>query len=369
MKRWLVMILVIVTVGIILAVIFRDSIARQFMQPTESSITVQNVSTEKVVAAKDLTTPWAVVFLPNGDMLVPEREGTLQRIGANGVTFTIDGVQETSEGGLLGVALAPDFNQSSHIYIYYTASNNGSLTNQVDRYTLQGNQLTSRTQVIANIPAASNHNGGSIAFGPDNKLYITTDDAATPNLAQDTASLAGKILRLNEDGTVPADNPFNNATWSYGHRNPQGIAWDDNDQLWSVEHGPSGADTGRDELNRITKGANYGWPTITGDEAQQGMQTPVAQSGFNETWAPGGLAYLDGALYFAGLRGQSLYKVDISSPDNVSISNISRLFANEYGRLRAVTAHDGDIYFTTSNRDGRGSPKTNDDQIIRFKPE
>ena len=348
--------------------VYRDDLMRLFFRPTESSLNSETVSGEKEVVAQNLVTPWSIAFLPNGDMLVPEREGQLQRIGDDGTRFAIEGVQETSEGGLLGTALAPNFGQSKQIYLYYTTNRSGTLTNQVDRYVLGGDALTDRTTIIANIPAASNHNGGDIAFGPDEKLYVTTGDAATPDSAQDTDSLAGKILRLNPDGSVPSDNPFENEVWSYGHRNPQGIAWDGDGRLWSVEHGPSGADTGRDELNQIKRGANYGWPVITGDESRDGMQTPVANSGVDETWAPGGMAYADGTLYFAGLRGQSLYKVDISSPNDVSLSDLSRLFADEYGRIRAVTAHEGDIYFTTSNRDGRGSPSADDDKIIRFTP-
>lgn len=368
MKKWLIGIIIALIVLGGIAYIFRGDLTKLLMQPTESSLVGETVSSKKETVAQTLATPWAIVFLPGGDMLVPERSGQLQRIGTDGAKFAIDGVQETSEGGLLGLALALDFSESRQLYLYYTTSRSGSLRNQVDRYKLENNQLSERTTIIDQIPAASNHNGGSIAFGPDDKLYITTGDASTQDLAQDTDSLAGKILRINLDGSTPSDNPFDNAVWSYGHRNPQGIAWDDNGQLWSVEHGPSGAETGHDELNKITRGANYGWPVIRGNETREGMQTPVAQSGDNETWAPGGMAYLNDALYFAGLRGQSLYKVDVSSPDNVSIANLSRLFADEYGRLRAVTAHNDTIYFSTSNRDGRGSPAAEDDRIIRFEP-
>lgn len=367
MKKWLTGIIVaFVALGGI-AYVFRDDLIKLFMQPTESSLNSEAVSGDKETVARSLDTPWAIAFLPSGDMLVPERSGQVQRIGTNGTKFQIEGVRETGEGGLLGIALAPDFDSSNHVYLYYTTGNAGALTNQVDRYTLSENTLTERTEIIANIPAAINHNGGSIAFGPDDKLYITTGDAQEEDLAQDKNSLAGKILRINPDGSTPSDNPYGNATWSYGHRNPQGIAWDDKGQLWSVEHGPSGAETGYDELNKISKGANYGWPVIRGDETREGMQTAVAQSGSDETWAPGGMAYLGGALYFAGLRGQSLYKVDVSNPDDVSLANISRLFANEYGRLRAVTAHEDHLYFSTSNRDGRGTPTQEDDKIIRFK--
>lgn len=367
MKKWLIgTVMTLVVLGGV-AYIFREDILKLFMQPTESSLTSESIPGKKEIVAQNLDTPWAIAFLPSGDMLVPERSGQVQRIGSNGNKFQIQGVREAGEGGLLGIALAPDFDSSNQVYLYYTTDTTGSVTNQVDRYTYRNDNLIDRTEIITNIPAANNHNGGSIAFGPDNKLYITTGDAQNESLAQDKNSLAGKILRINPDGSIPSDNPYSNATWSYGHRNPQGIAWDDKDHLWSVEHGPSGAETGYDELNKITRGTNYGWPVIRGDETQEGMQAPVAQSGKNETWAPGGLTYLNGTLYFAGLRGQSLYKVDISNPDDVSNANISRLFVNEYGRLRAVTAHKGHLYFSTSNRDGRGTPMPEDDKIIQVK--
>lgn len=362
MKQGMIIALVIVAILVAAGYVFSGDLISWFFRPTESTLVSENASSEPEVVASSLVTPWSITFLPDGDMLVTEREGRLIRIGENNTRFNIEGVEETSEGGLLGVALAPDFANSNELYVYYTTNRTGTLTNQVDRYRLAGNELVDRQEVIANIPAASNHNGGAIAFGPDEKLYITTGDAARANLAQDTDSLAGKILRLNPDGSVPEDNPFGNAVWSYGHRNPQGIAWDEDGQLWSVEHGPSGMQSGRDELNRIERGENYGWLVITGDEVREGMQAPIMQSGDSETWAPSGLAYLDGHLYFAGLRGQSLYRVDISDPENVTLV---RLFAGEYGRLRAVTEHDGSIYFSTSNRDGRGNPSAEDDRIIR----
>ena len=347
--------------------VLKDQIIASLFKPTASSVqqgTSQPSDQLVSVAASKLETPWSITFTPNGDMLVTERSGQLHRIGDDGKVYTIDGVQETGEGGLLGVALHPDFETNNLLYIYKTTSTNSGLRNQVERYALQNDQLSARQVILADIPAASNHNGGGIAFGPDDKLYITTGDAATANLAQDTTSLAGKILRLNDDGSSPGDNPFGNAVWSYGHRNPQGIAWDSQDRLWSVEHGPSGELKGRgkDELNLIEKGANYGWPVIAGDEKRDNMRTPVAQSGDSDTWAPVAIAYYDGSLYFAGLRGESLYEAKIGSDTDVSLV---RHFTSEYGRLRAVTAHDGKLYVSTSNRDGRGSPKTDDDKILK----
>lgn len=366
----IVTILIALVALVVVGWVFKDKITSWFFAPTESSVQqgISMASSETVsVAAKDLETPWSITFTPAGDMLVTERSGLLQRISNDGKTYTIEGVRETSEGGLLGVALHPDFASNNYIYLYKTTSTNGGLRNIVERYTLQNDQLSAQQAILENIPAASNHNGGGIAFGPDDKLYITTGDATTADLAQDTASLAGKILRLNDDGSLPTDNPFGNAVWSYGHRNPQGIAWDDEGRLWSVEHGPSGDRKGRgkDELNLIEKGANYGWPVIAGDETRQGMRAPVAHSGDSDTWAPGAIAYYDGSLYFAGLRGESLYEAKINSSASVSLV---RHFTSEYGRLRAVTAHDNSLYVSTSNRDGRGSPKADDDKILKINP-
>ncbi len=352
-------VLVVILMLVGAAYFYRDDLVRLYLSPTDSTVEQGAVETKPEVVARDLETPWSIAFLPDGDMLITERSGELQRIGEDGQTFTIEGVQETSEGGLLGVTLAPDFEQSVALYLYYTTNRNGTMTNQVDRYIFAGNRLSERTEIITDIPAASNHNGGAIAFGPDDKLYVTTGDAAEPELAQSTDSLAGKILRINPDGSTPNDNPFDNPVWSYGHRNPQGIAWDEEGRLWSVEHGQSS----QDELNLIERGANYGWPTIRGDETSEGMRGPVVHSGNTDTWAPSGLAYNDGSLYFAGLRGQSLYRAELRDSDNVTLT---QLFAQEYGRLRAVTAHEDTIYFSTSNRDGRGSPASDDDQILRI---
>ena len=352
-----------IIVGLLFA--FRQQLLAFFFQPTESSI--REVATnEKAVEtiAQGLTTPWSITFLPNGAMLVTERSGQIQRIGESGKTYPIDGVRETSEGGLLGIAVHPQFRDNNRLYVYFTTDQGGELTNQIDQYVLSGDSLGFERTIMADIPAATNHNGGAIAFGPDGKLYATTGDAARSDLAQDTSSLAGKILRMNDDGSVPADNPYGNLTWSYGHRNPQGIAWDKQGRLWSVEHGPSGADSGRDELNLIEKGANYGWPVITGDETRDGMKTPIVQSGDTETWAPAGLGYYDGSLYFAGLRGQALYQAVISG----ETVTLSRHLSETYGRLRAVTTHDGKLYVSTSNRDGRGSPAPEDDRILRIDP-
>lgn len=347
----------------------RDDVTRWFFRPTDSSIqegvrATDNKNDIQTVAER-LTVPWEVAFIPRSiDLLVTERAGTIKRIGANGVTYTVQGVEHTSEGGLLGMALHPKFDENKWIYLYYTTKNaHGNLINTIERYTLKHDTLADKKVVITDIPAAANHDGGRVAFGPDGLLYITTGDAAQENLAQDTQSLAGKILRVTDEGEMPIDNPFGNAVYSYGHRNVQGIAWDDKKRLWATEHGPSGSRTGFDELNRIEKGQNYGWPVVRGDETREGMRAPIAQSGSKETWAPGGMAYANGSLYFAGLRGESLYEAKIINANKVSLK---AHFKGDYGRLRTVVHKDNMLYITTSNTDGRGSPRANDDHIYRF---
>lgn len=352
----------------VVAFVFRDQLLRMAFRPTDSVIPEGSVRADdpKIVEiAKSLETPWGIVFLPSGDILVTERPGTVKRITSENQAYPVAGVTETSEGGLLGIALHPQFSENKFVYLYLTYQQEGSLFNRVERYTYDGNTLQKSRIIIDGIPGASNHDGGALAFGPDSKLYITTGDAGNPSAAQNTALLPGKILRLNGDGSVPADNPFGNPVYSYGHRNPQGITWDDKGRMWATEHGPSGSDSGRDELNLIEKGANYGWPTITGDETRKGMRRPIVHSGDSGTWAPGGIAYSSGALYFSGLRGETLYQVVMHEGDNVSVS-LKRHFTGEYGRLRAVAVHDEHVYISTSNTDGRGSPRAGDDKIIQI---
>lgn len=352
----------------LLALIFAGSIKRIIFKSGENNVQqglVSDHSMEDIeVAAQNLTVPWEIVFLPDGDMLVTERSGTLKRIGKNNQTHIVEGVQHTSEGGLLGLALHPNFQENKFIYVYLTTRNATGLVNRVERYHYDADKLTDKTAIISDIPGASNHDGGRIAFGPDKKLYVTTGDTANEQLAQDKNSLAGKILRLNDDGSTPADNPFRNAVFSYGHRNPQGLAWDDEGQLWSTEHGRSGVRSGYDELNLITRGANYGWPSIEGDESASGMVKPVAHSGASDTWAPASLAYFNGSLYFGGLRGESLYQAKTDDNNQVTLT---AYFKGEYGRIRAASlGSDNFLYISTSNTDGRGDIKPNDDKILRI---
>lgn len=323
------------------------------------------------VVAEGLEVPWDIAFLPEGDLLVTERSGTLKRLsteatGRAPITITVPDVLDTGEGGLMGMVLHPDFVQNRLLYLYFTTSEGGQ-HNRVARFRLDGESLTDERTILDGIPSAIYHDGGRIAFGPDGMLYITTGDATDSANAQDLGSLAGKTLRLTADGGIPGDNPFGTAVWSYGHRNAQGLAWDNQGRLWETEHGRSGITSGYDELNLVEKGKNYGWPVIQGPATREGMVAPVVQSGASETWAPASAAYHDGSIWFGGLRGESLYEARIGE-DGRSANPVVH-FHGEYGRIRAVVVGpDGYLYLTTSNRDGRGSPVAADDRIIRVDP-
>jgi glucose/arabinose dehydrogenase len=281
--------------------------------------------------------------------------------------ITIGSVKQVGEGGLHGITLHPSFASNNFIYLYYTFAGSGNATlNRVVRYVYESGKLSDEKIIVDAIPGASNHDGGRIKFGPDGYLYITTGDAQNPSSAQNKDSLSGKILRVTDDGSPAPGNPFNNRVYSYGHRNPQGIAWDKDGNLWATEHGPSGIwpNCCQDEFNRIVMGNNYGWPDSVGDTVKEGTIGPVLHSG-REIWAPAGLAYLNGKFYFAGLRGSALYEVAGATTFPALITH----FKSEYGRLREVIAGpDGMLYVTTSNRDGRGIPKSGDDIILRINP-
>jgi glucose/arabinose dehydrogenase len=323
------------------------------------------------VIAESLDTPWGIAFLPDGSMLATERKGTVRLIDAAGRLRTepaavIDTARETGEGGLLGIALHPDFADNAIAYLYYTYSGPAGRTmNRVVRMTYSGGRLRDEEVILDAIPGASNHDGGRLKFGPDGFLYIGTGDAQQSSLAQDKTSLAGKILRVTDEGKPAPGNPFKNEVYSYGHRNVQGLAWDEKGSLFATEHGRSGFQSGLDEINRIEPGQNYGWSDIQGDERRQGMAAPLRHSG-SATWAPSGAAFLNGSLFFGGLRGRALYEAVIRGNDVVEVKEH---FKGEFGRIRDVVAGpDGRLYITTSNRDGRGDPGRDDDRIIRVDP-
>jgi glucose/arabinose dehydrogenase len=319
------------------------------------------------VIAENLTIPWEVLFLPDGELLITERPGNVLLL-KRGVTIPLEGVRHVGEGGLLGAALHPGFETNNFIYFYQTTDTEAGIKNRIVRYTLTGDQLTFDQEILADIPGAWYHDGGRLAFGPDGMLYATVGDATDADSAQDTATIAGSIIRLTPEGAVPADNPLPGSyIYSYGHRNPQGLAWTAEGQLWSSEHGRSVGGSGFDEINRIEPGANYGWPDSQGDTVAPGTVAPARHSTADVTWAPGGLAYLDGRLYMPGLRGATLYVAELTGEE---ITGWQEYLVGEYGRLRTVqVGPDSLLYLLTSNRDGRGdTPAETDDKLIRINP-
>lgn len=320
------------------------------------------------VIIKDLQIPWTIIFIRRNEILITERAGKVKIFNLQYRRlireFLIEGVKHIGEGGLLGAAIHPNFKENNFVYLYYTTEEKGNLINRVERYILKNYELVKDKIILNNIPAGGIHNGGRIKFGPDGHLYITTGDAGNSDNSQNINSLAGKILRVGEDGSIPEDNPFGNYVYAYGIRNSQGIAWDVEGNLWAIDHGRSGIQSGLDELNLIEKGKNYGWPVIQGDEKKEGMETPITHSGEDTTWAPADLIYYNNSLFFTGLRGQAIYKYDLIN------KRLYVYFFQKFGRLRAITiGPDGYFYVSTSNRDGRGYPSEGDDKILKINPE
>ncbi len=331
-----------------------------------------------------LEVPWEVAFAPDGRLFLTERPGRVRVVVAGQLlaepALTLP-VAAVGEGGLLGLALHPNFAETHWVYLYYTYSEGNQLWNRVVRYTEANGRLLEPQILIDRIPGASIHNGGRIAFGPDGKLYATTGDARNPFAAQDRESLSGKILRIQPDGSIPSDNPFpGSPVWSYGHRNPQGLAWSPDGRLYATEHGPTG-DLGlaaHDELNLIEPGRNYGWPFIVGTLVRQELPDavpPLIESG-NDTWAPSGATFVtagripqwQGNLLFTGLRSQALWRV-VLAPDGRTVTQLEALYRGQFGRLRTVVeGPDGTLYLLTSNRDGRGNPQRGDDRLLRLVP-
>jgi len=323
------------------------------------------------IYASNFEAPWGMDFLPDGKMIVTERPGAVKLVDTNGTVSEIAriDIDADSERGLHGVVIDPKFSENKNIYLHYTYLNEqGNAINRVARYILEDNSLTEDAVIIDDIPGALNHDGGRIKFGPDGYIYVTTGDAEDSSNAQDLNSTAGKILRATRDGEIAPGNPFDTYIYSYGHRNSQGIAWDEEGNLWSTEHGRSGALSGLDELNLIEPGKNYGWPDIQGDETNAEMETPILNSGPSVTWAPAGAAYLNGSIFFTGLMGSALYEYDIS--EKILTEYIKEEVGKmEYGRLRnVIVGPDGFLYVATSNRDGRGTVREGDDKILRINP-
>lgn len=324
--------------------------------------------------------PWSLIFLPNGDALVAERRGTIQRIprGANQPKLyaTVE-VAHTGDCGLMGLALHPEFAKNPLVYAMHCYQEGGKLFTRVIRLEHKGENGVFKSAVYSGIPGNSSHVGGRIGFGPDKMLYVGTGDINQPDLAQHLGSLAGKILRLTPDGGFPADNPFpGSPVYTYGNRVVQGLAWDPRTGvLFDSEHGPSGeyGVESHDEINRIEKGGNYGWPRVVGAPAMPNYRDPIA------TWQkpsvpPGGLTFYRGDLFVATLGSQALIRIRFKQDSaNCEIASIERWFARDgrngtYGRLRDVAVGpDGHLYLLTSNHDGRAKLRPNDDKILCLK--
>jgi aldose sugar dehydrogenase len=349
----------------------------------ELPITVQvgSKTLVKETIASGLEVPWDLTFTPAGELYFTERKGNIKKVVAGSVvdiSHPLDVLAET-ESGLMGMDFSPDYPQEPYLYVCYSyLESPGVIKNRVSRLTLSGDALTDETILINAIPGSTNHDGCRIAFGPDKKLYVSMGDAKVSGNAQDTNSLSGKTLRVNADGSIPTDNPFGNAVWSYGHRNSQGLAFDSKGQLYASEHG----DNDEDEINLITKGANYGWPYVEGRCNTESEHTYCDSMNLQEpftvytpTIAVSGLAFYNGDMFpewkgdllLASLKEGQLHHIDLDDIGNIIGDDI--VIKKDYGRLRDVeVAPDGSIYIAVSNQDGRGiDPFDNEpDRIIRW---
>jgi glucose/arabinose dehydrogenase len=318
---------------------------------------VPSATFEDVVTGLDV--PWGLAFLPDESALVSERDtGRILAVTASSDVAevgTVPGVDAGGEGGLLGLAVDPA--AATSVYAYFTAADD----NRVVRMPLQNGVLGDPVVVIDGIPKAGNHNGGRMTFGPDGMLYVSTGDASEPSRSQDLDSLGGKILRLQPDGSVPADNPFDGSpVFSYGHRNVQGLAFDDDGRLWASEFGQQTWD----ELNLIQAGDNYGWPIVEGIGGDDRFVEPVAQWSTDEA-SPSGVAYVRDTVFLAALRGQRLWQVPVPGGQAGSPTDF---YVGQFGRLRhAALAPDGSLWLLTGNTDGRNpdGPREGDDRIVR----
>lgn len=334
--------------------------------------------------ATGLEVPWGFAFLPNGDLLVTERKGRVRLIEKGKLkaepVFTVPDVEPSGESGLMDIALHPKFSQNKFVYLGYAYRADGKAV-KIVRYKFDGKNLIEPKAIIENLPAAQFHAGTRARFGPDGKLYVTVGDATDWNLAQKPDSLAGKTLRLNDDGSVPSDNPFFNTKnyrpeiWSIGHRNAQGMAWSPDGLMFQTEHGPSnfeGRGGGADEVNIVESGKNYGWADIWGTRTKEGMIAPLLE--YTPACAPASAMFYNGKqfpafkgnFFFGCLRGTRIIRVVLKGRTVVGQED---LLKDTFGRIREMAeSPDGAIYFSTSNRDGRGRAAADDDKIMRIVP-
>ncbi|MEV5710750.1 PQQ-dependent sugar dehydrogenase [Actinoallomurus sp. NPDC052274] len=307
------------------------------------------------------TIPWGMSWLPDGSALITERDSfkvfKLTQSGARTQVGTVPNVVTTDgEGGLLGVAVSPNWGSDHYVYLMHTASEG----NRIVRMTYDGSSLSGYKVLVQGIKKNRYHNGGRLKFGPDGYLYATTGEAQTPDLAQDKSSLNGKILRMTTDGKPAPGNPFGTLVYSYGHRNPQGITWDPQGRLWEAEFGNSKYD----EVNLIEPGKNYGWPTCEGKCSTSGMTDPKVQWSVSQA-SPSDITYADGALYVAALRGQRLWRIPV---DGTTTGTPAAYYVNTYGRLRTVETIPGKnaLWLSTTNCDNNGGQADGSDKVFRI---
>ncbi|WP_353826717.1 PQQ-dependent sugar dehydrogenase [Agromyces sp. SYSU T0242] len=332
--------------------------------PAASASPVRPVG-EPETLAEGLEAPWSILRLPDGSVLVSERDrGRIVEVLADGavrVAGAVPGVAAGGEGGLLGLALLPPSEAGSASIAAYLSTDDD---NRIVRMPLTGGPgelgLGEPEVILDGIPRGGRHNGGRLAIGPDGFLYATTGDTGREELAQDPDSLAGKILRMTADGDPAPGNPFGTHVWSLGHRNPQGIAWDAAGGMWAAEFGQNTWD----ELNRIEPGANYGWPEVEGRADDERYHDPAVQWPTSEA-SPSGLAVVGDTLVLAALRGERLW---FASPALSSPTEVEAAFTGELGRLRdVVPGPDGELWAITNNTDGRGLARDGDDRLVRIR--
>lgn len=309
-------------------------------KPEEATAPTQSI-------ASSLETPWSINKIKD-EFYISERPGTVAYVDADGnvthqpVEFS-DSLSGAAEAGFLGFVLAEDFEDTAHAYGYYVYEQDGNSYNKIARFKLDAGKWIETDVLLEGIPTGNVHHGGRLKIAEDGALYATIGDASEPDLAQDMGSVNGKILRLNENDEF--------LIYSSGHRNPQGIAWE-NGTMYASEHGQSA----NDEINVIEEGNNYGWPLIEGTAEQEGLEPPFYTTGSGDTWAPSGIAVNDGLLYVAALRGTALKVIDLESGEVIdSIEG--------FGRVRDVYTDGEEVYFITNNTDGRGTPSEGDDKL------
>lgn len=383
--------------GVLLMSMTACSPGQRPLPPEENVYEIEGERFFVQVVARDLVVPWALAWPGDGRILVTQRPGQLSAIdpdtGRVSLIANVPHVDAVGEGGLMSVAVSPQFAQDRFIYLSYVAKLDGRSRNRIVRFTLDDGGLKESKVLVDDIPAHDYHDGLPLKFGADGKLYASTGDAGQRAKAQDNASLLGKFLRINADGSIPADNPFpGSPIWSLGHRNCQGFDWQQaSGVLIAAEHGPSlGAEpwSGGDELNWVRPGMNYGWPTYRNEifAKKEGFMDPLKVWG-DPAIAPAGAAFYSGdkfpqwkgKFFFAALRGEALLcaTLDIKMqsegkdrmPADVKVVRVSEGLKGVFGRLRAVAqGPDGYLYLTTSNRDKRGSKHVGDDLVLRLVP-